>query len=111
MTKIFRMSSPAAPAKTTPPSRLWLRWGLGLIFLAGTALAFWPFYAASREVQRLCDSLAPGMSVTDAREKVEALGYVLEALPDGKAAIHDPGNWENMSCKLRFGEQGLLAGK
>jgi hypothetical protein len=82
---------------------------LFVLFLIGTALAFWPFFSASRELQTFCEGLPTGASTAQVKAKAEEAGYELGWLPDGRARVRNETRYVRRECEVRFDAKGVAS--
>lgn len=80
--------------------------------VAGVAVGFVPYYAASREMQRFCSALAVGTPLADAQIQATARGYDVASGHDGRVLLKVPQLAPQVpskrGCELRVGASGLL---
>ena len=92
--------------------RRWVFGSMALLMLGGVAVGFVPYYAASREIQSFCTSLAVGSPVADAQTEAAARGY--DVVPGGvgrvllKVPQLAPQVPSKRGCDLRVGSTGML---
>ena len=89
-------------------STKWVIYGaIGLVLVAGNALAFWPLIEASRQMHAFCGGLGPGLSWADIQARADDLGYEVSPIAAGQALVQDPRSYGRRECQLRFDSQGL----
>lgn len=94
-----------------PLSRWWNIVALLALFLAGTALAFWPMIQAVRQMRAFCEALPIGASVADLRTRTAAAGYQILPHGPGRALVQDPRAFVRHHCELRLEAPGQLAAR
>ncbi len=79
-----------------------------LLFLAGTALAFWPYVSASNDMRSFCKGLAVGISKAEVQALAAAQAYEVVEPGSGALVVHDARSFGRLQCKLRFDAEGRL---
>ena len=91
--------------------RRWMFGGMGALMVGGIAVGFVPFFLASYQLSRFCESLPIGSPTADAQGLALARGYELSIQPDGEVRITVPRMTSQFvaqrGCMLRPGERGL----
>jgi hypothetical protein len=92
--------------------RLWVFGGMALLMLGGVAVGFVPYYAASREMQSFCGSLAVGSPLAGAQTQATARGYSVVPGGVGRVLLKVPELAPQVpskrGCELRVGPTGML---
>ncbi len=92
--------------------RRWVFGSMALLMLGGVAIGFVPYYAASREMQSFCTSLAVGSSEADAQTQATARGYDVVASGKGRVLLKVPQLAPQVpskrGCELRVGPTGMV---
>ncbi len=95
--------------------RRWVFLGMAGLMLGGIALGFVPFFVGSYRLQGVCESLTVGTTPNEARSRLEARGYEVVIVPDGRWLIEAPrlvsGVASPRGCELHFGPQGLTSAR
>lgn len=96
-----------------PPSTRRLRTtvyaGMAVLLLGGVAVGFWPFVAASRQLQAFCDAQAAGTPLAQVQAEAAARGYVLAPAASGTVVVDDPPGFGRRQCTLALDAQGQVA--
>lgn len=92
--------------------RLWVFGGMALLMLAGVAIGFVPYYAASRDMQHFCAELIVDTPVAQAQSQAAARGYDVFSADAGHVLLKVPPLAPQVpskrGCDLRVGPTGKL---
>ena len=81
---------------------------LGAIFYFG----IWPFIVGGSRMELFCNSLAPGVSVSELSTLSSEKGYRLSAVPkDQRAFVHESRSMGRFLCEVEFREDRLVSAK
>lgn len=101
----------ALPEDTRTSMRRWMFVGMAVLMLAGIALAFWPFVAASHRMQGFCEALAVGTTIGEVQAQAATRGYEVSVPADGRVLVQDPRLAGRRLCDLRFDAQRLQSSR
>lgn len=92
--------------------RLWVFGGMALLMLAGVAIGFVPYYAASRDMQHFCAELVVDTPVAQAQSQAAARGYDVFSAGEGHVLLKVPSLAPQVpskrGCDLRVRPSGKL---
>lgn len=92
--------------------RLWVFGGMALLMLAGVAIGFVPYYAASRDMKHFCTELVVDTPVAQAQSQAAARGYDMFPAGEGRLLMKVPPLAPQVpskrGCDLRVGPTGRL---
>lgn len=95
------------------PSTPTLRWsvfgGMTAVMLGGVALAFWPFYSATRQFEAFCSAQVTGTPLAQVQAQAAAQGYGVAAAASGTVLVDDPAGFGRRQCTLALDAQGQVA--
>ena len=94
-----------------PPLNRWISSSVTLALVAGTAVAFAPYYLASRQMQRFCEGLDRGATPQQIAALAQPLGYELGTLNGPRVLLDDPLAYGRRQCELHFGPSGLVSSR
>jgi len=84
---------------------------LAVILVAGNLYAFWPFFAADKEMQAFCAGVPAGTPFVDLQKRVVAAGYELTLAPGAPARVDDPRSLGRRFCELPVDAAGAVAAR
>lgn len=91
--------------------RTWIYMGLGAVLVIGNLFAFWPFFAAEKQMQAFCAGIPPGTPLADVKSRAAAEGYEVTRAADGPARVEDPRSLGRRYCDLPVNGAGVVAGR
>ena len=94
--------------QSTPTLRWSVFGGMGAVMLGGVALAFWPFYSASRQMDAFCSAQVAGSPLAQVQAQAAAQGYAVAAA-SGTAVVDDPAGFGRRQCTLALDAAGRVA--
>ncbi len=83
--------------------------GMAVLMLAGVLLSFWPFIAASRQLQAFCSAQLAGTPKAQVQTQAQARGYVAADTAPGLLLVDDPRGFGRRQCRLALDAQGRVA--
>jgi hypothetical protein len=86
----------------------WLYIGLAIVLVAGNLYAFWPFFAADKEIQAFCARVPAGTPFVELQKRVVAEGYALTLAPGAPARVEDPRSLGRIHCELPVDATGVV---
>jgi hypothetical protein len=89
--------------------RRWVLVPMAALLLIVTAVAFAPYYKASRDMDAFCGSLAVGTAFADVQSRGAGAGYEVSDLAGDRALIRDPRSFGRLQCEVRFDARGLAS--
>lgn len=91
--------------------RTWMYLALAVVLVAGNLYAFWPFFAADKEMQAFCADVPAGTPFSDLQKRVVAAGYELTLAPGAPARIDDPRSLGRRFCELPVDAAGAVSAR
>jgi hypothetical protein len=94
-----------------PSVRTWLYMGMAVVLVAGNLYAFWPFFAADKQMQAFCAGVPAGTSFIEFQKRVVAEGYTLTLAPGAPARVDDPRSLGRRYCELPVDATGAVVAR
>jgi hypothetical protein len=95
--------------RSTRPLRISVYGGMAVLMLGGVAAAFWPFFAANRQLQAFCTDQVAGTPLAQVQAQAAERGYVVAAPASGAVLVDDPLGFGRRQCTLALDPQGRVA--
>jgi hypothetical protein len=95
--------------QSTPTLRWSVFGGMAAVLLGGVALAFWPFFMASRQMDAFCSAQVAGTPLDQVQTQAAALGYGVAPAASGAVLVDDPDSFGRRQCTLALDGQGRVA--
>jgi hypothetical protein len=83
--------------------------GMAVFMLGGVLLSFWPFFAATRQLQAFCSAQVAGTPKAQVQALAAARGYVAADAAPGALLVDDPRGFGRRQCLLALDAQGRVA--
>ena len=83
--------------QSTPTLRWSVFGGMAVTMLGGVALAFWPFYSASRQMDAFCSAQVAGTPLAQVQAQAAAQGYAVAAA-SSTAVVDDSAGFGRRQC-------------
>ncbi len=96
------------PGRSTRSLRVTVYGGMLVFLLGGVAAAFWPFYAAKRQLQAFCKDQLAGTPLDQVQAQATARAYVLTPAASGAVLVDDPLGFGRRQCLLALDAQGRV---
>ncbi len=95
----------------TPSVRTWMYISLAVVLVAGNLYAFWPFFAADKDMQAFCAGVPAGTSFTELTRRATAAGYGVTLTPGALALVEDPRAPGRFHCELPVDAAGAVVAR
>lgn len=95
----------------TPSVRTWMYISLAVVLVAGNLYAFWPFFAADKEMEAFCAGIPTGTPFAELQRRALAAGYEVTLTSGAPARVDDPRALGRRHCELPVDAAGAVAAR